>query len=63
VIDATSFETEEILLLSEKPGMYRGVGALFFDPGGATLYAEHGGTLYEWDLRKNEPGHKWWIGE
>ncbi|KIJ97180.1 hypothetical protein K443DRAFT_10093 [Laccaria amethystina LaAM-08-1] len=67
VIDATSFETEEILLLQldglGKPGMNIGVGALFFDPNGGTLYAELFGTLYEWDLQKNEPGPEWWIGE
>ena len=39
------------------------VGALFFDPSGETLYAEYGGTLYEWVMRKNEPGPEWWIGE
>jgi len=64
VVDATSFETEEILLLKfRKPGMYTGVGALFFDPSGGTLYAELYGTLYEWDLQKNKQGSKWWIGE
>ncbi|EDR04730.1 uncharacterized protein LACBIDRAFT_330332 [Laccaria bicolor S238N-H82] len=67
VIDATSFETEEILLLDlEELKEYdtdRGVGSLFFDPNGETLYAELAGTLYEWDLRKNEPGLEWWIGE
>jgi hypothetical protein len=64
VIDATSFETEEILLLkSEWLKIYRELGALFFDPSGGTLYAEMNGTLYEWDLQKNEPGPKWWIGE
>ena len=63
MIDATSFETEEILLLQlEKPGMYIGVGALFFDPSGGTLYAELHGTLYEWDLQKNN-GPEWWIGK
>jgi hypothetical protein len=39
------------------------MGELFFDPSGGTLYAELDGTLYEWDLRKNEPGPEWWIGE
>ena len=39
------------------------VDALFFDPSGGTLYAELGGAIYEWDLRKNEPGPEWWIGE
>ena len=67
MIDATSFEMEEILLVKlkwfEERGRYRRMGAIFFDPSGGTLYAEHGGTLYEWDLRKNEPGPKWWIGE
>ena len=64
MIDATSFETEEILLLKpEEPIMYLEVGALFFDPSGGTLYAELNGTLYEWDLRKNQPGPEWWIGE
>ena len=67
MIDATSFETEEILLLKleelKEYDRYRGVGSLFFDPCGATLYAELAGTLYEWDLRKNEPGPEWWIGE
>ena len=56
MIDVTSFETEEIL---EGPVD----GALFFDPSGGTLYAELLGTLYEWDLWKNEHGPKWWIGE
>jgi hypothetical protein len=67
VIDATSFETEEILILPleglGKPGMRIAVDALFFDPSGATLYAEINGTLYEWDLQKNNPGPEWWIGE
>jgi WD40 repeat protein len=62
VIDVTSFETEEILLLkSEKK--YTEVGALFFDPNGGTLYAECDGTIYEWDLQKNKHGPAWWIGE
>ena len=43
--------------------MYLEVGALFFDPSGRTLYAELNGTLYEWDVQKNEPGPEWWIGE
>ena len=60
MIDATSFETEERLFL--KYGSQY-VGALFFDPSEGTLYAEHHGTIYEWDLRKNEPGPEWWIGE
>ena len=64
MIDATSFETEEILLIKSKnPGTYTGVQSLFFDPSGGTLYAELDGTLYEWDLRKNEHGPEWWIGE
>ena len=60
MIDATSFETEERLFLK-----YEGiqVNALFFDPSEGTLYAELSGTIYEWDLRKNEPGPEWWIGE
>ena len=66
-MDAMSFETEEILLLkSEKIGNYGGyigVGALFFDPSGGTLYAELDGMLYEWDLRKKQPRPEWWIGE
>ena len=28
--------------------------SLFFDPSGGTLYAELNGTLYEWDLQKND---------
>ena len=60
MIDATSFETEEKLFL--EPSRYV-VRELFFDPGGDTLYVQHLGTLYEWDLRKNEPGPEWWIGE
>jgi len=67
VIEATSFEMEEILLLNvEKLGktpLSIGVGSLFFDPGGGTLYAELDGTLYMWDLQKNNHGCKWWIGE
>ena len=66
VIDATSFETEEILPLKldvDEYGGYIALGALFFDPSGETLYAELAGTLYEWDLRKNEPGLEWWIAE
>ena len=65
VIDATSFETEEIIK-SEDLGNYEqyiGVGALFFDPSGETLYAEYDGTIYEWVLQKNEPSPEWWIGE
>ena len=67
MIDATSFETEEIIFSKseefENHEWYTGVGALFFDPSGETLYAEYGGTLYEWVMRKNEPGPEWWIGE
>ena len=39
------------------------VGALFFDPSEGTLYAELDGTIYKWDLQKNEPSPKWWTGE
>ena len=60
MIDATSFETEEKLFLESGHNL---VGGLFFDPSGGTLYVEHGRTLYEWDLRENEPGPEWWIGE
>jgi hypothetical protein len=64
VIDATSFETEEMLPLEvERRVRHKGVGALFFDPSGRTLYAEINGTLYEWDLQKNKHGPEWWIGE
>ena len=67
MIDATSFETEELIFLkSEDLGnleRYIGVGALFFDPNGEILYVEYGGTIYEWVMRKNEPGPEWWIGE
>ena len=67
MIDATSLETEEIIFLKsaefKNHGWYTGVGALFFDPSGETLYAEYCGTLYEWVMRKNEPGPEWWIGE
>ncbi|EDR07872.1 uncharacterized protein LACBIDRAFT_294479 [Laccaria bicolor S238N-H82] len=67
VIDATSFETEETLVLPleglGKPGIRIAVDALFFDPSGSTMYAEINGTLYEWDLQKNKPGPEWWIGE
>ena len=61
----TSFETEEIMKSEdlENYNEFTGVGALFFDPSGEILYAEFGGTLYEWVLRKNEPGPEWWIGE
>ena len=60
MIDATSFETEEKLFVQQGTGRVR---ALFFDPSEGTLYAEIDQTLYEWDLRKNEPGPEWWIGE
>ena len=67
MVDATSLETEEIIFLkSEELGNHNKdmrVGALFFDPSGETLYAEYGGTIYEWVMRKNEPGPEWWIGE
>ena len=64
MIDATTFETEEILPLKlERLRGHIGLGALFFDPSGGTMYAELDGTLYEWDLRKNEPSPEWWIGE
>ena len=67
MIDATSFETEEILFLKleglENSTWYLIGGALFFDPSGETLYAEYDGTLYEWVMRKKEPGPEWWIGE
>ncbi|KIJ93240.1 hypothetical protein K443DRAFT_63351, partial [Laccaria amethystina LaAM-08-1] len=64
VIDATSFETEEMLPLKLKRIDWdAGVGGLFFDPSGGTLYAELEGTLYEWDLQENKPGPEWWIGE
>ena len=65
MINATSFETEEILRLKlERPGMFIGVVSLFFDPSGGTLYYDFvDGTLNEWNLQKNEPGPEWWIGE
>ena len=66
MIDATSFETEEILLIELerlKHRAYTDVQSLFFDPSGGTLYAELNGTLYEWDLQKNHHGPEWWIGE
>ncbi|EDR04723.1 uncharacterized protein LACBIDRAFT_330322 [Laccaria bicolor S238N-H82] len=67
VIDATSFETEEILPLNLEElndyERYIGVGLLFFETGGGTLYAELNGILYEWYLRKNNHGPEWWIGE
>ena len=68
VINARSFETEELLplkleVLEEAGTPFVGVGAIFFDPSGRTLYAELNGTLYEWDLQKSERGPEWWIGE
>ena len=67
MIDVASFETEETLPLKlerlEDPRRYSGVDSLFFDPSGGTLYAEHNGILYEWDLLKNKCGPEWWIGE
>ena len=60
MIDAASFETEERLVLKNESN--RAV-VLFFDPSGGTLYAKLEETIYEWDLRKNEPGPEWWIGE
>ena len=65
MIDATSFETEEILPLKlETLGVdIESEEALFFDPSGGTLYAELDGILYAWDLRKNKHGPEWWIGE
>ena len=58
---------EELIFLKSKGlenrGRYMEVDALFFDPSGETLYAEYGGTIYEWVMRKNEPGPEWWIGE
>ena len=67
MIDATSFETEEIIFLKpekfENRQTYIEVNALFFDPSGETLYAECAGTIYEWVMRKKEPGPEWWIGE
>ena len=60
MIDVTTFETEETLVLNYGDNY---VGALFFDPSEGTLYAELNGSIYEWDLRKNEPGPEWWIGE
>ena len=56
-----SFEMEERLYIKyESQGLVR---ALFLDPGEGTLYANVEETIYEWDLRKNEPGPEWWIGE
>ena len=53
---------EETIIL-ERSAWLVGVGALFFDPSGATLYAERNGTLSEWDLQKKKCGPEWWIGE
>ena len=61
VIDAMSFEKKEIIFSTTNS--MAGVGALFFDPSGESLYAEYKGTLYEWGLQKNKPGPEWWIGE
>ena len=64
MIDATSFEMEEMLPLRlDRLQGDIAVSALSFDPSGGTLYAALGGTLYEWDLRKNERGPERWIGE
>ena len=65
MIDVTSLEMEEILKLDRfiKRGRVMRQFALFFDPSGGTLYAEHCGTLYKWDLQTNGPGPEWWIGE
>jgi len=59
------FETEEILFLKLEEECERDteVGVLFFDPSGGTLYTKLHGTLYEWDLQKNEHGPEWWIRE
>ncbi|EDR04779.1 uncharacterized protein LACBIDRAFT_330252 [Laccaria bicolor S238N-H82] len=60
VVDATSFEMEERLLLKNESR--DDVVELFSDPREGTLYAEpHAGTIYEWDLQNNGP--EWWIGE
>ena len=60
MIDATSFETEEKLFLKNES---RSVVELFFDPSESTLYAEHYGAIYEWDLQENEPDPDWWVRE
>ena len=60
MIDATSFETEERLFLEYGN---RVVDALFFDPHESTLYVQLEETIYEWDLRKNDPSPELWIGE
>ena len=58
MIDATSFETEEVICLSANDSYE----ALFFEPSGSSMYALLKGTLYEWELRKN-PGPEWWLGD
>ena len=63
MVDATSFETEEIFLSTSEIPLYLEMCAPFFDPSGGTLYAERAGTLYKWDLHKNEHRAEWWIGE
>ena len=56
-----SFKMEERLYVKfENQGLVR---ALVLDPGEGTLYANVEEKIYEWDLRKNEPGPEWWIGE
>jgi len=66
IIDATSFETEEILCLPiiwpRESKFPKRMSTLCFDPNGERMYTEQGGTLYEWTLRKNE-GPEWWLGE
>ncbi|KIJ95327.1 hypothetical protein K443DRAFT_11464 [Laccaria amethystina LaAM-08-1] len=57
LIDATSFETEEILCLGNEWGI-----TIFFEPSGSSMYASRGAILYEWNLRKNT-GPEWWLGE
>ena len=61
MIDATSFEMEERLYIKYENQCL--VRALFLDPGEGTLYANVEETIYEWNLRKNEPGPEWWIRE
>ena len=36
--------------------------ALFLDPRGESLCVLLDGTLYEWEMQKND-GSEWWIGE
>ena len=66
VIDATSFETEEMSFETEEMLHLKletlGVD-IGWEPSGGTLYADLDGILYEWDLRKNKHGPEWWIGE